>query len=480
MFVERQRYQRSRVRFFEREHGAEFLRFEMDQMRRFAAAKKARGKAELDGYVAWMRPPYFVLLPAPTAPGIHVVCRAGDGVPYPDLNAFSTVRGRIGPDVLPGGLVGHVLQAEGIERAKPGFGQIVPEISHKEFVGLLFEKWRNVSETAQQLIAHTLTSSPDLPGRRTGGFTVTIDALSKSAILAALAADLRRFVPAEVRAGRQLALKLPEMATAGSQATAPSVRLPPLGWGGSTAQLERMPDSVAARLDRTPGGGGSDAAEHSITLLKKAGGPLPLGHQGVRMSDYPAVLEEHVERRSHSYDASAEAFKFLLAARMHRPAVSTAALDSSIREYRAMIVGFIGGHEYLSAAAGSGQFLDMGFGGRPLSIYSVAASLARSRASDGVSDGDLERAGAMYMDNLKEVFDVIHDGAYDKFSARAPLRYDERRVFVYIDEHPGSSAAGVSAGLRLAPEEAGRLIDSLRKKGLLYEPAAGRHSAIPI
>ena len=479
MFADRPSYERSRVRFFERQHGTEFLRFEMEQMRRFAAAKKTLGDAELDGYVAWMRPPYFVLLPAPTASGIYVVCRALDGVPYPDMNAFSTVRGRMGPAVLPGGRADHVLQAKEIERARPGFGRIEPEISHKEFVGLLFEKWRNVSETAQQLIAHTLTSSPGLPGRRTGGFTVTIDALSKSAILAALAADLRRFVPAEVRAGRRMAVSLPEMGAAGSAAAA-TVRLPPLEWNSSTAQLERMPASVAARLDRTPGGGGPAAAEHTITLLKKAGGPLPLGHRGVRMSDYPAVLEEHVERRSYSYDTSAEAFKFLLAARMHRPEVSAAALDSSTGRYRAMIERFIGGREYLSAAAGSGQFLDMGFGGRPLSIYSVAASLARSRASDGVSDGDLERAGSLYMDNLKEVFDVIHDGAYDKFSARAPIRYDERRVFAYLDEHPGSSEADVSAGVGLAPDKASRLIDSLRKKGLLYEPAAGRHSAVPI
>ena len=141
MFVERQSYQHTRVRFFERQHGTEFLRFEMDQMRRFAAARKTRGDAELDGYVAWMRPPYFVLLPAPTASGIYVVCRAADGVPYPDMNAFSTIRGRMGPAVLPGGQTAPVLQAEAIERARPGFGQIAPEISHGEFVGLLFEKW---------------------------------------------------------------------------------------------------------------------------------------------------------------------------------------------------------------------------------------------------------------------------------------------------------------------------------------------------
>lgn len=141
--------------------------------------------------------------------------------------------------VLPSGRAGHVLQAEKIERAELGFGQITPEMTHKEFVGLLFEKRRNVSETTQQLIAPTLTSPPDLPDRRTGGFTVTIDALSKSATLGTLAADLRRLVPAEIRAGRRLAVSLPEVNAAGSAPA--TARLPALEWSSNTAQLERMP-----------------------------------------------------------------------------------------------------------------------------------------------------------------------------------------------------------------------------------------------
>lgn len=473
MFVEKRRYGHSRARFFEREHGTEFLRFEMGQMRRFAAAKRARGKVELDGYVAWVRPPHFVLFPAPTAHGVHVVCRAAHGVPYPDMNRFSTVRGRMGPAVLPDSRVGPVLRADDVCAADPGFGQIKPDISHGEFVGLLFEKWRNVSDTTQQLVAHTLTSSPDLPGRRTGGFTVTIDALSRRTVLDALAGDLRRFVPPEARSGRPRRIRLPELGAAGSAASA---RLPGLGWGSSAAPLERIPGEIDARLDRVPRGGG---AEHSITLLKRAGGPLPLARRGVRMSDYPAVLEEHVERRTGSYDASPEVFKFLLAARMHRPAIGASVLASSIEWYRGMIARFIEGREYLSAAAGGGQFLDMGLGGRPLSIYNMAASMARSRAAAGVSDDDLERAGSAYMDNLKYVFDVIHDGAYDKFSARAPVRYDERRMFAWLDDRPSSSAADAAAALGVDAKEAEALIYSLHRKGLLYEPAAGRYSAVP-
>ena len=83
MFVQKQRYQHSRVRFFEREHGTEFLRFEMDQMRRFAAAKRARGEVELDGYVAWIRPRTLSSSPPPprTASMWHAAQRRGFRTP---------------------------------------------------------------------------------------------------------------------------------------------------------------------------------------------------------------------------------------------------------------------------------------------------------------------------------------------------------------------------------------------------------------
>lgn len=58
----------------------------MDQIRRFAAAKKARGNAEPDGYVAWVRPLHFVRLRAPTAAG-NASCAApaaSDLLPFPD------------------------------------------------------------------------------------------------------------------------------------------------------------------------------------------------------------------------------------------------------------------------------------------------------------------------------------------------------------------------------------------------------------
>ena len=76
MFVQKHRCHHSRARFFERRHGTGFLRFEMDPIRRFAAAKRVQGNAEIDGYMASV-PPHFVLLPAPTAAGTYVVCRAG-------------------------------------------------------------------------------------------------------------------------------------------------------------------------------------------------------------------------------------------------------------------------------------------------------------------------------------------------------------------------------------------------------------------
>ena len=86
------KYRYSQVRFLEREHGIEFTGFEREQMESFADAKR-RQDVEISGYVAWSRPPYFLLLPATTTANISIVCKVEDVTKYPDLNQYSTVRG---------------------------------------------------------------------------------------------------------------------------------------------------------------------------------------------------------------------------------------------------------------------------------------------------------------------------------------------------------------------------------------------------
>jgi len=75
---------------------------------------------------------------------------------------------------------------------------------------------------------------------------------------------------------------------------------------------------------------------------------------------------------------------------------------------------------------------------------------------------------------------VIHDGAHDSFSAEAPIRYDERSMFVYIDEHPRSSAADAAAALGITADAAGETPVSLHSRPPPCEPAVGRYAAIPI
>ena len=68
-------------------------------MTRFADAKKSEN-VEVDGYVAWCRPPFFLLLPTTTTPNAYVICKVENELAFPDMNQFSSVKGRWKFDII--------------------------------------------------------------------------------------------------------------------------------------------------------------------------------------------------------------------------------------------------------------------------------------------------------------------------------------------------------------------------------------------
>ena len=81
--------------------------------------------------------------------------------------------------------------------------------------------------------------------------------------------------------------------------------------------------------------------ECSITLLQKTMGPLNFDARGLIKSDYPIVLEEHVERTRVSYDVDPEIYKFILTTRMLSPTVSLDVFNKGIEKNRKELSKFL-------------------------------------------------------------------------------------------------------------------------------------------
>lgn len=458
------KYQYTKTRFFEREHGIEFTKFEFDQIKKLATARK-QANPEISGYVVWSRPPYFLLIPTTTTANASIVCKVEDGLSYPDLNQFSTIHGSWQHEIIKGKPV-QVLVVEDIERTKEDFGKIKPDISPKDFVETLFEKWRNIRGTTKALIAQDFVSSPTSAAERTGGFTLTLASYSKSNALSIFLGDLNRFIPKDFTKNKSLSFKVPELGI--------TANLPKFGWDDNVANVEKIPKTIDEKLDRMP----KNMDECSITLLQKTMGPFNFDSRGLVKSDYPIVLEEHVERTRVSYDVDPEIYKFILTTRMSTPTVSLDIFNQGLEKNRKELSKLSETFDSFSQRIGNEQFLDLGYRGKPLSIHNLALSFGRSDSLDVISLDSIEKASKVYRKNLENVMEIQEMWAYDEIPASAVMSIDERRIWKYLRDNSNQSVNIVSEHMELPLKEVQKIIQSLLSKSTIIESEFGKYTAV--
>ncbi|MEX0862905.1 hypothetical protein [Nitrosopumilus sp.] len=458
------KYQYAKTRFFEREHGIEFTKFELEQMKKFSESRK-QDRVEISGYVVWSRPPYFLLIPTSTTTNGSIICKVENGLSYPDLNQYSTIRGNWQYDIILNKTV-KVLLVIDIDKTKHDFGKIKPDISPKDFIDILFEKWRNIRGTTKALIAQDFVSSPTSTVERTGGFTLTIASYSKSNALSMFLGDLNRFIPKDFTKNKSLSFKIPELGT--------TANLPKFGWDDNVANVEKIPKNIDTKLDRIP----KSMDECSITLLQKTMGPFNFDARGLVKSDYPIIIEEHVERNHVSYDVDPEIYKFILTTRLSSPTVSLDIFNEGIEKNRKALSTISETFESFSERTGNNQFLDLGHKGKPLSIHNLALSFGRSNSIDSITLDSIEKASKVYLKNIENVMEVQEMWGYDEIPASAVLSIEQRRVWKYLRDNSNRSENDIAENLELPIKEVQKTIQTLLSKSTIIESEFGKYTAV--
>ena len=457
------KYQYSKVRFFEREHGVEFLKFEWNQMKKFANSRYDL-RVEIDGYVSWSRPPYFLLLPTTTTHNGYIICKVEDELNYPDLNQFSTIKGKWQVDMIQGRPTKVIIVSD-VNKAKPEFGKITPDISPKDFVGILFEKWRNIREPTEKLIAQSLISSPT-EIKRTGGFTLTLANYSKKNTLTSFLRDLQRFIPSDFTKNKTMSFTVPELGITSN--------LPKFGWEDHVSNLESLSSTVNEKLNRIP----NSKNECSITLLQKTMGPIDFDLRGIIKSDYPLVLEENIERIRTSHDVDPEVYKFILATRMSTPTISSDVYNQSIRKCQNALSKFADIHKAFSTRTGDNQFFDLGYKGKSLSVYNLAISQSRADADDSINLEDVSKASKLYIENLNDILDVQELWGYEKIPPSVSVTLEERKIYLLLQDHKEQNTLQIAEKLKMPKKDAARSVKMLIAKHLLFEPIENKYSSV--
>lgn len=461
------KYRYARTRYLDREFGVEYTSFENKQMHDFAEAKKKQ-QVEISGYVSWLDQNRFLLLPAKTTASVYLICQISDGIEYPANNQYVSCKGTWKYALQSEGsaLAYKVLSIEDIQPSSPDFGVIKPDITTNDFQGLLFERWTNVDENTQSLIAQSLVSSPT-DSERAGGFTLSFFSLAKERLANMFVTDIRRFIPSEILRNKPLSFEVKEFGLRHS--------LPSFGWSEIVANFDSMTQKeYDTKLDRVP----VSKDEYSISLLSEESAPANFNSEVLGRSDYPIMFEEHAERKHRMYHTSPEVYKFLMAVHMFDPEIKPDLYRKSLEYSRGELLKKIRTDELLSRISGSNQLLDLGIRGRPLSILNLAVSYGRSGLDNLVSLDQVRSTTRLYLDNLGHITDVWDDLAVDKLSPLSSLNNDERRVLaVLIDKGP-STIMECADSLKIKYDDIAKTMVLLYRKHAIYQYDQDRYASV--
>jgi len=461
---EKLKYEYAKARYFDREHGTEYLKFELQQMKTFHNTRNLQ-MVEVTGYVSTLPQGQFLLLPSKTAWHGYILCEISDGIDYPPNNQYISVKGkwRYSP-IKHTAFANKILIVDDIQTSSPDFGIIKPDISYNDFEGILFERWINVAESTKKLIAQNLISSP--PYHRAGGLTLSLFNQAKQLRVHHFMSDLRRLIPNEIMKNKHNLIEVMELGL--------KHKLSPLGWSGYISDFENVNSETRPKLDRLT----HMNEEYFISLLSEQSSPSDFSHEGLVKSDYPIVLEEHIERKSASYDASQEIYKYLMAVHMFSPVISNEVYKEGIKYSENTLHKKIKTNEFMLKLTGKNQLIDLDMDGKPLSILNLTSSYGRSGLRDIVSLEDVKNVTDSYLNNLEYVVETWNERLENPIPVQAGLNERQKQAYDYFANHDGSTIAEGVDNLKISYDEFAKTVQELNDKGLIFRSVDDRYKVV--
>lgn len=466
---EQEKFRHSRARLVDRLFGLEYTEFENNQIQSFNEAKRSL-VVDITGFVSWINNKQFLLLPTRTTPNPYIICQIPDDLHLPADNQYVTIKGNMIFEIesRTTGFAHKILQVEDIQPAKTDFGLVKPDISKKEFEQYLFDGWINIDPITQNFIAQSLVSSPTT-AVRVGGLTTSLfNPPRQQRIVNLLHSDIRRLVAPELYDKKSGVFEVRELGTKHT--------LPPFDWSSKVTELETPSQTIVPLLDRVPHGN----QEYSISLLARASTPESFESRGLVKSDYPIVLEEHVERRRNPYYTSSEITKYLIATHMNSPELPYSVYQKSINFASNELQKLSQTKAYMVKMTGKNRFLDLSVNGKPLSILNLAISRERSSINKTVDFSEITKTTKDYVDNLAHISDVWYDQGVGKMNALTSFSYDEQKIWAFLDNNGHHTVNELSEKTGIDYDLCLRIISSLSLKGAVWVDLNQKYHPVPL
>lgn len=458
-----------RGRLVDRLFGIEYTKFEIQKIQEFDKARKVP-LVEITGFVSWIDRKRFLLLPTKTTNCIWFICEAIEDVNFPPNNQYISIKGKwsVRSDKSQNSFY-KVLVVEDIQLTIDDIGIIKPDISQKDFEGHLFDGWSNLDGITKNFLAQNYVSSPAQPSR-TGGFTISLfnhPRIRKMVNL--LHSDIKRSIAPELLGTKPSIFEILELHQ--------KHRLPSFSWKETVSNFEGYDDTVGKLMKRNPTHAG---LEHSISLLSQKQTPKTLESEGLVKSDFPIVIEDHVERKRHPISTDLQITSFIIATHMNAPSIDIRNHDEGIRQFRSKLEKFVDTKDYLAKnILGHEQLFDLGQSGKPSSIINMTLSRGRSQSIESVSIDDINKASNDFIANMDTTFRIWEDNlAYGKIHPSSTLSYEEEKILVLLHSKGPHNEVEICKILNISRDDCIRIIRSLTRKNTIFQYDQERYGAV--
>lgn len=389
-----QKFKPIKPRFWEREFGSEFNRWEMQLLRDFAQAKRAVQTVIFGTVVADRKlgRGQFILIPAPYLTQDYVLCVCPSGLPAPANWSYVKVSGRrrcFGNR--------YEIFVESISPAKMKM-PLKPEIDFKDFQDLLLIQWAGINSPLRELLAFEMVSSPPLFALgQVGGLNVSLYDGTESRLSKKLLQNLGNIIPTALGRGKSCSLYVPEMQIRTS--------LPPYSWAFKSADADKPLDESMKKLLQYRK---SDKfSEISIGLGSDKNAPPTLYDPLIGMVDQPTLLLSSAEMRKINVDPPLDVTKYLTTTQMLYPTVGKTEQDSMkiLNEASSRIVEVAKSYDLTPEVRRHGIF-DPNSYGKPQSILRLALAGARASSRTEVDNTSAMKAfNDYYLENFKILYE---------------------------------------------------------------------------
>jgi hypothetical protein len=409
------------ARFWEREYGIEFNKWEWKLLSEFNQAKMAEFPT-ISGFVISdyrLGRNRFLLVPTQHLTNDFVICECPPYIDLPSNWSYVTVKGKK--------IVFRDYYEIFVDEVVPAKFEVPrPEIEFKDFQESLFVQWSGIDSPLRELLAFEFVSCPPLFALgQVGGINLSLYDGTGEGLSKRLLKYFKNIIPDDFVKGKPGVIDIPELSI--------RIRVPPFSWGFRASDVDKQLNESLLNFLRERRSG--KFSELSVGLGTDKGAPDSLYEPPLTLTDQPTILPSSAEKRKINVDPPPELIKYIITSKMLYPTIGDSQKDiyQVLEEASSSVIKLTEKFDVPHLVRRHALF-DPNYYGKPQSILRVALASARAESRDKIDLEMVKKAFENYiLKNIELILDSWEDLTTSKGVELISIKNElDKQIFKFI------------------------------------------------